>query len=449
MKTYLFREILEACHGEYHGDPAILDLPAADIVIDSRNATPGSLYVPIIGENHDGHAFLDAARQNGAVLVLSDRPLASGPYILVSDTRNALQAIASCYRDKFTIPFIGLTGSAGKTSTKEMIASVLSSRYSVCKTPVNWNNETGVPLTLFLLEEHHEVAVIEMGTNHFGEIDRLSAMVKPDICLLINIGLAHIESFGSREGILRGKTEMLSHMQPNGHVVVNGDDDLLRTIPGALRYGLDEQNDVRATEIDPHGLLGTSFCVSYQGNSCKTNVPTPGIHSVSNALAAVSVGLLLGMELSELAASVSEVSTLAGRMHQVSTPNYTIIDDSYNANPTSMQAAIDVIAALPGRRVCILGDMRELGPASPRLHEEVGRYAAQSGVEQILCVGADSESMFRAAQEVAPDIARFFSSQESLLAVLPSFLHKGDTILVKASRGMHLEKTVQFLTEYR
>ena len=448
MKTYLFREILEACHGEYHGDPAILDLPAANIVIDSRKATPGSLYVPIVGENHDGHAFLEAARQNGATLVLSARPLAFEPYILVGDTRNALQAIASRYRDKFTIPFIGLTGSAGKTSTKEMIASVLSSRYSVCKTPVNLNNETGVPLTLFLLEECHEVAVIEMGTNHFGEIDRLSAMVKPDICLLINIGLAHIESFGSREGIFRGKTEMLSHMQPNGRVVVNGDDDLLCAIPGALRYGFGEQNDVRATKIEPHGLLGTSFCVSYHGENYETEVPTPGVHSVSNALAAVSVGLLLGMELSELAASVSSVSTLAGRMHQIRTQNYTIIDDSYNANPTSMQAAVDVIAALPGRRVCILGDMRELGPASPRMHEEVGRYAAQSGVEQILCVGADSESMFRAAQEIVPGRAQFFPSQEDLLAALPALLQPGDTILIKASRGMHLEKTVQFLVEY-
>lgn len=447
MKTYLFREILAACQGEYHGDPSLLEQAAADVVIDSRKARPGVLYVPIIGETHDGHAFIDAARQNGASLVLSDRPLDCGPYILVDDTRRALQAVAGGYRDKFTIPFVGLTGSAGKTSTKEMIASVLSERYSVCKTPVNLNNETGVPLTLFLLEEHHEVAVIEMGTNHFGEIERISAMVKPDICLFINIGLAHVENFGSREGIFRGKTEMLAHMRPGGRVVVNGDDDLLKTIGGALRYGFDEGDDVRAIDVDPRGLSGTSFTIRYGGMQFPAHVPTPGKHSVSNALAAVSIGLLLGMDLEELAESVGGISTLAGRMHQIQTPDYTVLDDAYNANPTSMRAAIDVISGLPGRRVCILGDMRELGSASARLHEEVGRYAAESGVDLILCVGAESESMFRAAHEIAPGTTRYYCSQESLMAALPELLQKGDMILVKASHGIHLEETVKFLAD--
>jgi len=448
MKTYLFREILGACNGEYHGDPSLLNQAATDVVIDSRKAKQGALYVPIIGETHDGHTFIDAARQNGAALVLSSHPLSKEPYILVNDTRAALQAVAAGYRDKFSIPFVGLTGSAGKTSTKEMIASVLSTRFSVCKTPVNLNNETGVPLTLFLLEEHHEVAVIEMGTNHFGEIDRISAMVKPDICLLINIGLAHIENFGSREGIFRGKTEMLAHMRAGGRVVVNGDDDLLRTIEGALKYGLGEQNDVRAIHIDPHGLSGTSFMIRYDGKDVPADVPTPGIHSVSNALAAVSVGLLLGMDLEELAASVSGVSTLAGRMHRINAANYPIIDDAYNANPTSMQASIDVLSGLSGRRVCILGDMRELGAASARLHEEVGQYAAESGVDLILCVGKESELMFHAAHEILPGQTRYYHSQEDLITALPDLLQKGDTILVKASRGMHLEHTVSFLVNF-
>ena len=449
MKTYLFRDILAACGGQYYGDAALLSEAASNIVIDSRKAAPGALYVPIIGDNHDGHAFIAAARANGAALVLSDRPLDIEPYIRVDDTRRALQAIASRYRDLFSIPFIGLTGSAGKTSTKEMVAAALSPRYNVLKTPANLNNETGVPLTLFLLEEQHEVAVIEMGTNHFGEIDLLSSIVKPDICLLINIGMAHIENFGSREGIFKGKTEMLRYKQPNGRVIVNGDDDLLATLDGALRYGLGVDCDVRAINVTDNGLDGMNFTICHAGDCVNAHVPSPGMHSVSNALAAVSVGLVLGMELSELAVGISGYASIKGRMDRHVTSRYTLIDDSYNANPTSMKAAIDVLEKLPGRRVCILGDMREMGEASAALHDEVGRYAANSGVDLILCVGADSERMFFGAHALAPERARYFGSQESLLAILPSLLLAGDTILVKASRGMKLEQTVEFILNQR
>ena len=449
MKTYLFRDILAACEGQYFGDAAVLNEAAANIVIDSRNVTPGALYVPIIGDNHDGHVFINTARANGAALVLSDRPLDAEPYILVDDTRRALQQIASRYRDMFSIPFIGLTGSAGKTSTKEMIAAALAPRFNVLKTPANLNNETGVPLTLFLLEEQHEVAVIEMGTNHFGEIDLLSAIVKPDICLLINIGLAHIENFGSREGIFEGKTEMLRHRKTNGRIIVNGDDDLLVTLDGTFRYGFGEHCNVRAINIKDNGLDGMAFTICYAGNCIDAYVPSPGIHSVSNALAAVSVGLVLGMELAELAEGISGYASIKGRMDRHVTARYTLIDDSYNANPTSMKVAIDVLKKLPGRRVCILGDMREMGEASAALHEEIGRYAAKSGVDLILCVGTESEQMFFGAHALMPERARYFGSQESLLEILPSLLQAGDTILVKASRGMKLEKTVEFILKQK
>jgi len=447
MKTYLFQEILAACGGTYYGDCTLLECACTDIVIDSRRAVPGCLYVPIVGERHDGHAFVGSARQNGASLVLSAVKLDEEPYILVDDTLRALAAVAAAYRNKFSIPVIGLTGSVGKTSTKEMIASVLSTRFNVLKTSGNLNNETGVPLTLFRLNETHEAAVIEMGTNHFGEIGRLSAMVQPDICLFTNIGVAHIENFGSREGILRGKTEMLAHMRPGGKILVNGDDDMLLTVPGAMLFGFSENCDVRATNVQDEGLDGMRFTACYHGECVPVHVPSPGIHSVSNALAAVAVGLTLGMSLAALSEGIEAFSSLSGRMMIKRTDRFTIIDDSYNANTVSMLAAINVLEKVAGRRVCILGDMLELGRESEEQHEVVGMYAALHSIDLIVCVGPESEAMFLGAHDIAPRRARYFETQKNLLAILPLLLRDGDTILVKASRGMHLETTVERLLE--
>lgn len=447
MKPYLFADILAACEGKYFGDPALLNTFASDIVIDSRKAAPGTLYVPIIGEKNDGHAFLPDARRNGAALVLSDRALDEEPYICVENTLSALQAIGARYRDQFQIPIIGLTGSAGKTSTKDMIAAVLKERYLVMKTQGNLNNETGVPLTLFSLEDVHEAAVVEMGMNHYGEIDRISAMVRPDICLFTNIGYAHIENFGSREGVFRAKTEMLRHMRAGGQIVANGDDDLLRALPGALLYGCGEHCAVRATQIEDFILDGMTFTVCYRAHAQRMHIPALGLHSVYNALAAVSAGLLLGLHMDQIAAGLETYAPLPGRMNVNRTPRYTVIDDTYNANPTSAEASVDVLTKCPGRRVCILGDMLELGAASKRLHEQVGAYVAEQGFDLFLCIGAESRHMFLRAETVAPERTRYFETQESLLAHLPDLIQKGDTILVKASRGMHLEQTAQYLIE--
>lgn len=447
MKAYLLNEILAACGGTYFGDPALLMHTVSDIVIDSRLASPGCLYIPIVGERHDGHAFIDSARQNGASLVLSARKLNTEPYILVDDTLRALAVIAKAYREKFSIPVVGLTGSVGKTSTKEMIAAVLSTRFNVLKTNGNLNNETGVPLTIFRLDETHEAAVIEMGTNHFGEIERLSAMVQPDVCLFTNIGVAHIENFGSREGILRGKTEMLKYMRPDGKILVNGDDDMLLTVPGAMRFGFSEDCDVRATDVHDEGLDGMRFTACHHDECVPVHVPSPGIHSVSNALAAIAVGLTLHMSLCELAEGIEAFSSLSGRMNVKRTPVFTILDDTYNANTVSMLAAIDVLEKVNGRRVCILGDMLELGKESAEHHEVVGIYAALHNIDLIVCVGPESEAMFLGAHDIAPRRSRYFETQKNLLSILPLLLREGDTILVKASRGMHLEETVEQLLE--
>lgn len=445
MKPVAFSSILAASGGTYFGDKSLLEQDAVNVVIDSRLALPGTLYVPIVGERLDGHAFIDDARGCGASLVLTMHPLEKEPYILVDDTLRALQAIASWYRDQFSIPVVGLTGSVGKTSTKEMIASVLSSRFRVMKTLENKNSQTGVPQMLFMLDDTYEAAVLEMGMNHFGEIDRLASMIKPDICLFTNIGVAHIENFGSRENILKSKTEMLAHIKKGGRIIVNGDDDMLSTIPGAFRFGFGAHCALRAKDAVDEGLNGVSFTACYKGECLRAHVPSPGMHSVSNALAAMAVGIALGMELGELAEGIASISALPGRMQIIKTKRFTILNDTYNANTVSMMAAVDVLEKEKGRRVCILGDMLELGRESSEHHEVLGMYAAIHGIDLIICVGPESEEMFLGAIDVAPRRARYFETQENMLGILADLVRDGDTILVKASRGMHLETTVEFL----
>lgn len=448
MLTYTLLEIAKACGGAFVGDEALLQMPVSDIVIDSRKVSAGALYVPVIGERFDGHAFIEQARANGAVCVITQHALESAPYILVADVLEALQDIAHAYRCKFDIPVIGITGSVGKTSTKEMLSAVLGTKLTVVKTVGSENNQTGVPLTLFRFDEAHEAAIVEMGTNHFGEIERLSRMAEPTICLFTNIGVAHIEFFGSREGILQGKTEMLTHMRKGGSIIVNGDDDQLAAVDGAMRYGLGEGLDVRATDIEDLGLLGMRFTAQYCGESIRLSVPSPGIHSVMNALAAIAVGLVLGMRLPELAAGVEAYVPPKGRMCIVKTDSFTILDDTYNANPNSVMASIDVLERVQGRRVCILGDMLELGAQSDEFHEVIGMYAAMHGIDVILCVGPNSEQTFLGAIGLAPRRARYFETQESLLEILPLLLERNDTVLVKGSHGMHLEQTVEMLKRF-
>ena len=442
MKPYLFSEIVAATGGAYYGDPALLSKAVANVVIDSKKAVPGSLFVPIIGEKHDAHQFIPSARENGASLVVSDRMLEREPFILVPNTLAALHDIAKCYREKFTIPVVGLTGSVGKTSTKDMVAAALSARFNFMKTQGNLNNETGAALTIFSLEEAHEVAVVEMGTNHFGEIGRIAAFVQPTHCLFTNIGLAHIENFDSREGIFRGKTEMLPYMPLGGRVIANGDDDMLCTIPDAMLYGLTDTCAVRASEIEDLVLRGMNFTANYLKEHFRMHVPALGVHSVYNALAAVSVGLLLGMQLDEIASGLETYRPLPGRMNVHESARYTVIDDSYNANPTSMQSSLDVLKQCAGRRVAILGDMFELGDAAPKMHEDIGRYAASLGIEQILCVGKERKRMYAGAIGVSPACAKYYETQDALLKELPTLIDQGDVILVKASRGMKLEQTV-------
>lgn len=434
-------------NGLFHGDAALLENEITDIVIDSRKVKAGALYVPIVGDVHDGHNFIQAARHNGALCVLTEKPLDKEPYILVENSVDALQRLARYYREQFPIPVIGITGSVGKTSTKDMIATVLSKHYKVYKTPGNLNNQTGVPQAIFGLSEDDELAVFEMGTNHPGEIRRLTAMVQPTIAVLTNIGVAHIEFFGTRENIFRGKAEILESLRPGGSVIVNGDDDMLIRLHDTIRCGFQSGNDYRAEELREEGLAGSFFTVQVEGQPVSMHVPAPGKHMVSNALVAIAVGRSLGLPLNELIEGVESFRPAQGRMLIHNTGRYTVIDDSYNANPNSVMAAIDVLEKTPGRHVCILGDMLELGAQSEEFHEVVGMYAALHHMDLIVCVGPNSEQMFMGAIQFASRNSRYFETQENMLDILPMLLRDGDTILVKASRGMHLEDTVHKLLE--
>jgi len=452
MKAISVEFILKATEGRLVGDPSLLKREISRISTDSRSLEGGELFIPIVGERFDGHDFLDTALQKGAALALSARDVSTRlPYIRVEDTTRAMQALARAYRDLFhRIPFVGVSGSVGKTTTKELIYSALSPRYVTLKNMGNLNGQTGVPMTLFNLEDSHEAAIIEMGMNHFGEMDVLGRMVQPDICILTNIGDCHIEFLGSREGILKAKSEMFAHRNPHGHILVNGDDPLLyplkRRYPRVLTYGMDPKNDVWASDMRDEGLMGSHFVAHFEGRTLPLFVPAPGIYMVRNALCALTVGRLLGVDPESIARGIHAFVPSAGRMQILHTEKLTLLNDAYNANPTSVAASIDVATSVEGRKVLILGDMFELGKDELLYHFETGRHAAKKHADLILCVGHLSRSTYEGAIHEG-GMARHFNDVESLLKALPNLLHTGDTVLVKASNSMKLGNVVRYLQE--
>jgi UDP-N-acetylmuramoyl-tripeptide--D-alanyl-D-alanine ligase len=450
MVPFTLKQALAACGGIFAGGERLLEQEIKGVTIDSRTVCPGFLFVPIKGENHDGHDFIPKAREAGALCCLTEKPLETEPYILVNSALDAFQDIAAFYRSLFDIPVVGITGSAGKTTTKELIAGVLEQKYSVLKNEGNFNNQTGVPITVLRLDHGHEAAVIEMGTNHFGEISRLSRIVRPGVCVLTNIGEAHLEFLGSKEGILKAKSEMFEYMKPGGHVVINGDDPLLASLvsrfPDAVTFGLKEGNKVRAKDIVDLRLDGVSFTVSRGEKETKLHVASPGEHMVLNALAALAVGEILGVGEERIRRGISGFEPASGRMHVTETDRITILNDAYNANPTSMAASISIAAKAKGRKVCILGDMFELGENEAVYHKGVGYHAAKEGIDLIVCVGELSGSICEAALERGAN-ALHFKDTEALTAALPQLIETGDTVLVKASHGMHLETVAEWLKE--
>lgn len=425
---------------------------AAGVVLDSRKVEPGFVFIATVGEQVDGHRFIPEVFAKGAIAVVCEKepePL-EGPCILVRDSFQALQDIAAFYREQMPVPVVGITGSVGKTSTKEFIASVLAQKYRVHKTQGNFNNEVGVPLTLLSMPEDTQAAVVEMGINHFGEMHRLSEMVKPDICVLTNIGQCHLEFLGSRDGILKAKSEIFDFMNPEGSVCVNGEDDKLVSIEEVhgkkpVRFGLSKGNDIYADEVENKGLLGSTAMIHAGELQFRAQIPLPGLHMVMNALAATAVGQKLGLSAEQIASGIASVQAVSGRSRVVEAGDLVLIDDCYNANPVSTKAAIDLLSMALGRKVAMLGDMFELGEKEKEMHARVGTYAAEHGVDCLICAGTLSESMYEAAKAAGIAQAWHFADREMLLAELGSLLKPGDSVLVKASHGMGYEKIVEEL----
>ncbi len=423
-------------------------LPAGEIrsiTTDSRQVGAGSLFAAIVGERVDGHDYLASALENGAICALVEKPVdCELPQLVVPSTESALQTLAAYHRSQFAIPVVGITGSVGKTTAKEMIASVLSQQFNTLRTEKNFNNELGVPFTLFRLREEHEAAVVEMGISDFGEMTRLTAMVKPDIAVFTLIGDAHLEFLHSREGVLQAKGEIVNGMKPDGVVIANGDDALLKAHDfgrKTILFGTGHHCDVRAENIRSVGAESIRCDICFENRVIHAEIPSYGDHMVYAALMGAAVGFQLGLTDAQIKAGIAAFENVGHRNRVLRTERYTIVDDCYNSNPTSASSAVRSLAALDGRKVCILGDMLELGESSPELHRQLGTLAAEC-CDLVLACGELSQSIAQGAG----DKGHWFASADALIPHLSEYVHAGDAILIKASRRMQFEHITEALT---
>ncbi len=446
---FTVREALAAANGSFPGDCSLLDEKFTHTSIDSRKIVPGGLFVAIRGENTDGYNYIPAAIEKGALCAVSDRAYEGYPCIVVNDPVKALQDIARAYRTKLNITVIGITGSVGKTTTKEMVASVLSQKYNVVKTEGNFNNGLGLPLTVMSIRRDAEVAVVEMGMNHFDEMRLLSSIAKPTMCIITNIGVSHIENLGSRENILKAKSEVFEYMSATARCILNGDDDLLRTLSrhNKCYYGFESNNDIFVESLFEKGFDGTDFAVSMFGESYECSINIPGRHVLFAAMAAMAAGSWLGLTHSQIVEGIASAKAVSGRVNVIRAPKYTVIDDCYNAAPPSVMSAIDLLTKSDGakRTVVVFGDMFELGTDEAALHYSIGEYAAKNKVGLFIAIGELSKNAYNGAV-CSGGNAIWFKTKEEFLQKADTILNDGDVILVKASHSMDFPKIVNALT---
>lgn len=429
------------------------DAEFSTVATDSRHLQPGALFVALRGDRFDGHDFLTEAARHacGAVVEAPDRSLPLPlPQWVVADTLVALGQIALCNRERFAYPLIAITGSSGKTTVKEMLATVLRRCGAVLATEGNLNNHIGVPLTLLRLNPEHRYAVVEMGASGHGEIASYSRWAKPDIALVNNVAPAHLQGFGSLDGVARAKGEIYESLGANGIAIINRDepyaDQWLQHVAGCavLTYGLDSDTvDVTAREVEARSDGCCRFQLTIKGTSAPVSLTIPGRHNVRNALAAACCAHAAGVTLADIAAGLSDAVTVPGRMRVlIGRHGARLVDDSYNANPGSVRAAIETLAQFSGRRVLVLGDMGELGDSAPQLHAALGVYARERGIDELWTVGALSAA---AAAAFASD--RHFDDRAELAGTLAPLLDDETTVLIKGSRSAGMEAVVAALTE--
>ncbi|OOB78829.1 MAG: hypothetical protein BEN19_08465 [Epulopiscium sp. Nuni2H_MBin003] len=416
------------------------------IYTDSRADLSGGLFIPLIGEKFDAHQYINTLFDKGAVATLTSKKEIIDDRLItiyVEDTRGALLDLAKYVNQKYPRTVVAITGSVGKTTTKEMVSSVLETSLIVHKTQGNFNNDIGVPLTLFRVKETDQVSVIEMGMNHFGEISTLTKVATPDIAIITNIGTSHIENLGSRKGILQAKLEILEGLKPNGTMIINGDEPLLINAKGDnnwITFGLDPNLDYYATNITQKDatVLAT---VHTPTDSFDIDIPSPGEHMVKNALVAIIVGEKLGLSKENIIKGIKNYKSEKMRM-QISKTDITIIDDTYNASYDSMIAAINVLANYNTTKVAILGDMFELGEFAEKIHYDLGKYIQDAGIDCVYTIGSLSEKINEAIENSAIK-KMHFATKELFLQEYKNYIKVGDTVLLKASRGMHFEQIVE------
>lgn len=453
MKNMTLATITIACSGIFFGNEEQQKSGVKGIVIDSRKVEEDFLFIPIKGERVDGHDFIPEVMKKGAVCTLSERVLENVdyPYIFVDSCEQALKDIAEFYRKNLDILVVGITGSVGKTSTKEMIASVLEQEFKVLKTQGNFNNEIGLPLTIFNIQKEHEVAVLEMGISDFGEMHRLAKAARPDICVITNIGMCHLDNLKSREGVLKAKSEIFDFLSSDGVIVLNGDDDKLETIKEVKGiapqfFGIANKTNHYADKIENLGLKGSKCRLNIGKDSIIVNIPIPGHHMIYNGLAAATIGKILGLTKEQIQKGIESVATVGGRNNIIQVKDLILIDDCYNANPISMKASIDVLANALGRKIAVVGDMFELGSNEKELHFQVGEYIREKGIDYIFANGELSKEIVKGVQKTDSECKVFyFEELEEMIKELKGFLKAEDTVLIKASHGMHYSKVVEAL----
>ncbi len=454
----LAREIAQACGGRIlRGDP---EREVTFVTTDSRAVGPGALFVPIVGERVDAHRFLPGAVKDGAAAVLTQQPEAGCPegicaWIAVEDTRTALQQIAGAYRARFSIPVVGVTGSVGKTTTKEMLALALSAERNVMKTEGNFNSQLGVPLTVFRLLPEHEAAVIEMGMSQFGEMARLAQVVKPTCAVMTNIGISHIENLNTQENIRAEKLHITDAFTTDSVLFLNGDDPLLAQLRGTLpfriiTFGMQPWCEVHAEQTVSFGGT-TKFIAVSDEFRIPVTLPVPGGHNVLNALAALAVSQYLGVSPQRAAERLQTYSPPAMRQQLHKVGGITIIDDSYNASPDSMRSSVNILMDLKGsgRAIGVFADMLELGDYSRQAHFDAGVYAATRGIDALFVIGEQAQEIRWGAISAECQLPVFsYLSNEQALHKLLEYLRPGDVVVVKGSRGMKTDEIVRGLLEH-
>lgn len=433
------------------GAVAALDASFNEVSTDTRKITDGCLFIALAGDNFDGHSFAAQALESGAVAVVCEKDCGLGDrQILVKSTRQALLDLAGHYRRKFHIPVVGITGSVGKTTTKDMTHVVLSSRFKTLKNEGNLNNEIGVPMTLFRLDSTYEAAVIEMGMSGFGEISRITAAVKPSIAIISNIGVSHIEKLGSREGILQAKMEITESMKESAPLILNGDDDLLTSLKDnphpIIYFGIENPEcNTKAVDIEIQSA-STAFTAKFGDGSERVVLPLGGRHNIYDALAAISAGIVMGISAEDAAHSLIGYVPSGMRQKVTQKAGLTVIEDCYNASPASQAAALEVLKNTDcTRRIAVLGDMKELGPISREAHTEVGCVAAENGVDILLTFGEDSAFTAEAGKANGIADCRHFTDKAALTEAVIALVKEGDALLFKASRAMKLEDVINAL----